>query len=374
MKPGVEPELHSSPPGIRRASVPRYDHLQLVRLPEQFERRKHGGGGPPPDRDRTEHSTRLREELKAATEVQRRRRKPEFVDPSLILRVQMTGALLEADWERLGLTVLSTDADRTLVLFASNDEMQEFRARLDAYQSGAPPGQKNAPFNNFISTIEKIGSVEPRDRIGLRFREEGFSEVADFGPDTPYLVDIELWDFGERRVRERKVADIIKYLEARAAEVLEQYVGPSITMIRARLAGQLLQTMFTIEDVAAIDLPPVPDLTTAEALDLTLDSVPPLNALADDAPLIGIIDSGLNDHPFFVDIIAGAIGVPPDLGTADDWGHGTRVAGSPSLAISGRSLQPERCSEALAFAPRKLLTSEVSSMIDGSSHRKCARR
>ena len=54
-------------PATKRASVARYDHLQLVRLPEQFERRKHGGGGPPPARDRVEHSRRLREELDTAT-------------------------------------------------------------------------------------------------------------------------------------------------------------------------------------------------------------------------------------------------------------------------------------------------------------------
>src|ERR1051326_3470719 len=123
----------------------RYDHLELVRLPEQLERRKQGRGGPPPARDRGQHSTKLRDELDAATQEKRRRRKPEFVDPSLILRVQMTGALLEEEWERLGLTVLSSDADRTLVLFASNEEMQELRARLDAYQGGPPPGQRHAP-------------------------------------------------------------------------------------------------------------------------------------------------------------------------------------------------------------------------------------
>jgi hypothetical protein len=91
--------------------------------------------------------------------------------------------------------------------------------------------------------------------------------------------------------------------------------------------GRSASTMFTIEDVAAVDLPPVPEVTTAEALDLTLENTPRLNALADDAPLIGVIDSGLNDHSFLANIIAGAIGVPADLGTADDWGHGTRVAG-----------------------------------------------
>jgi hypothetical protein len=169
--------------------VARYDHLELVRLPEQFERRKHGGGGPPPARDRDQHSTKLRDELDAATQEQRRRRKPEFVDPSLILRVQMTGALLEGDWEQLGLTVLSSDADRTLVLFASHEDMQDFRARLDAYQRGAPPGQKHAPYINFVAGIESIGSVEPRDRIGSRFREEGCADVDDFAAQTSYVVE-----------------------------------------------------------------------------------------------------------------------------------------------------------------------------------------
>ena len=327
MKRDVERETRGSSLQPKRNSVARYDHLQLVRLPEQFERRKHGGGGPPPLRDRVEHSRRLREELDTATEAQRRRRKPEFVDPSLILRVQMTGAPLEADWERLGLTLLSSDPDRSLVLFASNDDMREFRERLDAYRVGAPPGQKNAPYNSFIGTIERIGSVEARDRIGLRFREEGFAEVADFQAAREFLIDIELWDLGERRLRERKIAGIVDYLEARGGEVLDQYVGPSITMIRARLTGALLQTTLTIEEVATVDVPPVPDVTTAEALDLTLANVPPLDEVAEDAPLIGVIDSGVNDHPFLADIIVGATGVPANLGTADEWGHGTRVAG-----------------------------------------------
>lgn len=110
----------------------RYDHLQLVRLPEQLERRKRQGFGAAPERDRPEHSRRIVTELDDAIAVQQRRRPPEAVNPSLILRVRMTGSLLESDWEALGLTVLSSDADRTLVLFSSNDELRDFRARLVA--------------------------------------------------------------------------------------------------------------------------------------------------------------------------------------------------------------------------------------------------
>ncbi|MBZ0230012.1 MAG: S8 family serine peptidase, partial [Bauldia sp.] len=98
-------------------------------------------------------------------------------------------------------------------------------------------------------------------------------------------------------------------------------------MARLRLQGALLQTLLTIEHIASIDQPPQPDVTTSEAYDLVLDDLPPLNGVADDTPLIGIIDSGVNHHPLLADILVGAIGVPATLGSADDFGHGTRVGG-----------------------------------------------
>jgi subtilase family protein len=303
----------------------RYDHLRLVRLPERLERRKHGGGRPP-QRNFAAHATKLRSELDAAINIQQQRR-PEFIDPSLILRVQMTGALLEQDWEQLGLTVLATDADRTLVLFSSSDDMREFRDKLAAYQSGPPAGQKGAPHNAFISTIDAIGTVEPRDRIGARLREDGFVDPTDFRPQASFLVDVELWDLGIRKMRESRLEQIGIYIKAHKGEVLDQYVGPSITMARVRVQGTILQTLLTVEDIATIDLPAQADVTPSEAYDLVLDELPPLNAVDDDMPVIGIVDSGINEHPLIADIIVGGIGVPASLGSADDFGHGTRVGG-----------------------------------------------
>ncbi len=305
----------------------RYDHLRLVRLPEQLERRKTGGGGPPQDRDPAQHSQRLRTELDEAVAVQQRRRRPDYINPSLILRVQMTGALLEQDWERLGLTVLSSDADRTLVLFSSTDDMAEFRQRLDAYSRGALDGQRNPAYAAFISTIENIGAVEPRDRIGLRLREDGFNDLDDFVDQLEMLLDLELWDLGRRELRERKLEQIVTYVEARGGAVFDQYVGPSITMLRVRVTGAIARTLLAIEDVASLDLPPVPAITMGAALDLAFDQLPEMTPLGEDAPVIGIIDSGVNAHPLIDDIFLGAIGVPAALGVADDWGHGTRVGG-----------------------------------------------
>ncbi|MBX9925011.1 MAG: S8 family peptidase, partial [Hyphomicrobiaceae bacterium] len=46
-----------------------------------------------------------------------------------------------------------------------------------------------------------------------------------------------------------------------------------------------------------------------------------------DAPIIGIVDSGLNTHPLLEDVTIEATAYPAALGTADEYGHGTKVAG-----------------------------------------------
>lgn len=305
----------------------RYDHLKLVRIKERLERRKKPGFGSAPVRERDEHTDRLREELNQAIESQRQRRPPAVINPSLILRVQMTGALLEEDWESLGLTVVSSDEDRTLVLFSSSQDMDEFRRRLDAYSGPIPANQKNPSYANFVAAIESIGAVEPKDRIGLRLREAGFTETQDFPADTAMIVDLEIWDLGRRDLRERKLDEIAEYVGAMHGEELDRYVGPSIAMLRLRATGVIIRALLAVEEVASIDLPPVPDVDTGEAFNLTIEELPKPVPIDQDVPIIGIIDSGVNAHPLIEDILVGSIGVPEELGEADDFGHGTRVSG-----------------------------------------------
>lgn len=305
----------------------RYDHLQLLRLPERMPRRKNGGGGPPPQRNPRGHSERLGQELEQAVTAQRQRRRPDAVDPSLILRVQMSGPLLEEEWNRVGLTVLSSDEDRTLVLFSSSDELTEFQRKLNAYGQGVQPGRQNPAFSSFIANVETITEVAPRDRIGMRAREAGLAAPEDFQVGETYTLDIELWDLGARALRERKIDDIVRYAEARGAEELDRHIGPNLTLVRLSCDGAVARTLLSIEEVAEIDLPPEPDLLAAQHIDDALGDLPDLEDLDEDAPLIGIIDSGINDHPLIEDIIVGSIAIPETLGTADDHGHGTFVGG-----------------------------------------------
>ena len=170
--------------------------------------------------------------------------------------------------------------------------------------------------------------MEPRDRIGMRLRQDGFTTPEDFEPEHLYLLDIELWDFGRREARTHKLDEIANYIETHGGEALDRYVGPSISMLRARITGDVARTLLgSVEQIAEIDLPPRPDVGAAEALELELADLPPVNEVPDDAPLIGVIDSGVNAHPLLEDVLVGAIGVPEYLGTADEYGHGTRVSG-----------------------------------------------
>lgn len=305
-----------------------YEHLKLVRLPEQFERRMQPGFGKPHAREKGPHAAKLTAELDNAVATQQRRRRPELIDPALILKVTMVGALHEPDWESLGLTVLSSDPDRTLVLFSSVDDMQALRNRFSAYAGRIPDGQKGPPYQNFVTAIEAIDVVGPNDRIGIAFREAGIVTLEDFDSEADYLVDLELWDLGRRNLKEKALLDISNYVAAMHGDVYEQYLGPSISLIRLKITGAVLKTLLSIEVVAAIDMPPEPDVVTAPALKLTLPQLPLVNDLDENAPIIGVIDSGINSHPLIEDIIVGSIGVPETLGTADDFGHGTRVAGA----------------------------------------------
>jgi hypothetical protein len=310
--------------------MPNYDHLPLTRLQERLPRRKKPGFGSTPPRDFRAHGSAIKAEVEAIVAAHKELPRIDYVNPSLILRVQMSGALLEEDWERAGLTVLSTDEDRTLVLFASDAELRDFRQRVEAYQGGPAKGA-NPPYAGFLANIENVGVVEPRDRIGKGLREAGFTDADHLLAEREYVLDLELWDLGRQDLRSNKVDEIARYVGTQAGEVLDRYVGASITLMRIRALGSIMRMLLTVSDVAELDLPPEPDLLAADLVDLTLAQVSPLNPPDDGAPAIGILDTGSVDHPLMVGAIAGAIGVPDDLGTNDAYGHGMKVAGIAAL-------------------------------------------
>ncbi|TQV68040.1 S8 family peptidase [Denitrobaculum tricleocarpae] len=252
---------------------------------------------------------------------------------------------MEQDWEGLGLTVLSTDDDNTLVLFASTYDLEEFRARLDAYDGPIPDEQQNRRYAGFVDRIGDVGTIEPRDRLGVRAREDGFVNVDDFQDDTEYVVDIELWEFGPQATRRTLAERIIRWVEDQDGELYDHYSGPSITIIRVKTFGSTIRPILAIPQVAFVDFPPEPDITTDPPEEYAIDDVPPVAPLPDDLPVIAVLDTGVNDHPLLVDAIVAREAFPAELGDADMNGHGTAVAGVAVFGdlrnqLDGLELQP----------------------------------
>lgn len=197
-----------------------FDHLQLIRARVPIARRKTGGGGAPPGRGGG-HGGVLRTDTQAAVAEQQAAKPAAFVDPSLLLRVQVDGHIAESEWERLGLSVVSSDADRTVLLFSSTGDVTEFMDRLGKFDAPpANPGQKNPNYAGLVGRIDGIGGLAPSDRLGPKIKAEGFTEAEDLQDDVWYVVDIELWEFGTRPQREAKVAEIERFLIAQGGAVI----------------------------------------------------------------------------------------------------------------------------------------------------------
>jgi hypothetical protein len=317
-----------------------YAHLTLERLPERLERRKRPGFGQLTARDPQTQATHLTSQLAGAVEQQRQRR-PASVDPDLILRVTMAGQDQEDFWNRSGLTVVASDASKTLILFSTSDELAEFKQRIEAYRGGPPEGQKHPPHAAFISAIESIGAIQPADRIGVRLQALGICEPADFDPATDYTLDVALWDLGDRLLRQARLSSVKTLVEESGGQVLDDYLGAVVTMVRVRASGRIVRTLLDVDVIATIDLAPVPDLEVDGLLATDITSAPPLGPIPDDLPLIGIIDSGINAHPWLDPLVVGQIGLTDTGDTADLHGHGTRVAGIAAYGDFRTQLQQD---------------------------------
>lgn len=314
-----------------------FDHLPLVRLPRIQPHRKTGAFPAPPERDRRAYGAKVRGEVSQAVAVQATAQRIAGIDPSLILRVTMTSNLAEDEWRRAGFQVLAQDRDKVLILFTSDMELKEFLARLDGFQNGPLTKEGNPPHNALFANIEGVGSVAPEDRIGPRLKQRGVTSIQLIDGRRRWLVDVDIWDADDRYGRTARVDKIAKFIHDQGGDVRSRYIGDTgLIVMRVALRGTLLRSLCTASEVALIDLPPTPDLDLAPLSRITIADVGPATPPPPNAPLIGIVDSGLSAHPLLAPAAIDSFGMPDALGDADEHGHGSRVAG---IAVYGDVLE-----------------------------------
>ena len=306
-----------------------YPHLPLQRLQRTEDRRRRPAPVTPPTRaSPAAHGAAITTKLDAATAEQAALPRIEGINPELILKVKLSAPIQEDAWRTAGLKVLAQDQGGILVLFADNTQLGQFRERLTQYRQGTAADRQNPAYNGLFASIDDIGSLAPEDRIGPRFRADGIRTPTDIDGRANFIVDLELWDAPTPLDRQVRVQRLVAHLEAAGGDVQSRYVGTAgLIVLRVRLKGTLLRTALEMPAIARVDLRPIPDLGERDPPVVALSDVPPPPAPAGDALLIGIIDSGSTDHPLMAAGLVEALGVPEALGTADVWGHGTKVAG-----------------------------------------------
>ena len=330
-------------------------HLILPRVELALPRRKTGFGSAPA-REHSAHGRALRGQLDSVLADYQRRPRPSGIDPSLILRIQLNSkaGVDEETWERCGLTLLSVDENRTLVLFSSDADLSDFKLKLSKYERGpTDPDQKSAPYAQIFASIDEIGDVRPRDRIGRLLRADGVKDVGDLEEAKDYVVDIELWDLGNRETNRRKVNELRGFVEREGGRVTDHCIGESLILLRSQCRGAVIKQLLEVDCVALVDLPPKPALTISELLAVGIEDLPSIPFPEDGAPGVAVLDSGLTaGHPLLKPAVGEATSVPRSLGDAsDEHGHGTMVAG---LALYG---DVEECIRSRSFVPRLTLYS-----------------
>lgn len=273
--------------------------------------------------------------------------------------MELSGLIDEKTWAALDLVVLSEDADKTLLLFATDKELTEFRARIQAYQGDIPPAQKNPRYAGLIEAIEAVGVAGPADRMGNSLTFFGLHEPSDFDDDATYILDIELFHPGDKSDCDIFAYRLEQCLKANGGAILNTYAGDRILLCRVEASGSAIKAVLLLPEVASVEAPPRPDLQTSDIGGFSLDEIsvglPPSNT----AIVIGIIDSGVNfGHPLLTYAERGAFSQDSNWSPADDAGHGTSVG---SLAAYGLV---EVCVESGSFDdPFYLVSAKV---VDGN--------
>jgi hypothetical protein len=180
--------------------MPDLPHLILPRAQVDLDRRKAPGFGSQPVRNYQEQASKVSRAVDEALATNRALTQT-VVDPALIVRVRTANILPEEEWMRAGLVVLGNDENNCVVLFSSDAELTEFRARLTAYSRGIPEGRKNPQFASLIAAIEEFGPLGPADRIGSVLKAEGYDGPESFSPSSVFRLDVELWEVGTQTER-----------------------------------------------------------------------------------------------------------------------------------------------------------------------------
>lgn len=302
-----------------------HKHLRLEREAPSTERhpRRHPGFRPPADP--RAHGAALAGRLSQA----RQRATEEDVggfDDRKLLKIRLrAGDKSVPPFDAIpGVEIVSQEDESIVLAFATDDGLSEFESRLVTLARDGVVTRKE-----LLYVIEDFDHWTPQDRTGAALLEQGF-------PATPtFMLDVDLWPQERQDKRQAMLDAFLDWLHARGIERLDDIRQPSLVMVRVRCNRAHADQILHHRDVRTVDLPPRLGVAV-QLLQTDINQFPLIDPPSDDAPAIGVLDSGLTrGHPLLGMAVGDAQGYLTPNRRADDtaphW-HGTFVGG---LALYG---------------------------------------
>lgn len=315
-------------PGLEDAPRGRLGLLRLTQAVSPGPRRP-PPGFPRPRRygDLPAHSRRVRAEVDDVRIRHQARLAVLGVDPRLVLIIELGAPLASDEFRRAGLRVLDA-ADKTVVVaFADDPQMAGFLQRLDECAGGIPPGQSNEPYAAFVDAIDAVRALGPTDRITGALAEV----VAQIAPDAELRLDIELWHPDDRALTDEWTDILRDAVRAVGGRTTDVYTSDQAGVILARVyapSGRV-RDLAELDVIARLDVLPRPALTPPQLFALDLDQLPAIDPPSPNAPVVGLVDSGIaSGHPLIGPAVLAAEALSPGIVDGEDrHGHGSMVAG-----------------------------------------------
>ncbi|PKM03753.1 MAG: hypothetical protein CVV16_07820 [Gammaproteobacteria bacterium HGW-Gammaproteobacteria-6] len=320
----------------------RHQHIRIVREEAINERRPKKPPLRPAPSDPSGYGRRLKRSFDAAIETDVAI--PGFDDRRL-LKLEVVAGFRPDDFTAIpGVEVLSQEGSTVVLIFADARGVREFEQRLTMLARDGKVTRKDIFF-----ALQAFDHWTPEDRTGRALAD---AELPDAGA---FLVDVELWPLPKPGDRQAMVAAFEAWLAQAAIASLDKLDKASLLMFRLRVDAQQLSNLLNHRDVRQVDLPPDYGLEM-ELVNFDVNQLPAVESPTDDAALIGVLDSGVaGGHPLLRAALGEAEGfVLPDRESADQQGHGSRVAG---LALYG---DVRACLQRNEFVPQlRLLSGRV---------------
>lgn len=313
-----------------------YEHLPFSRETPLTERHRRQDKRPRyRPADPQAFGRQLGDKLQRAKQHSEQEQAPGF-DDRLLLKIELHEGEQLPDLEQIpGVEFVSQEDKQVVLAFLDADGLAEVERRL---ASLARDGQ--ATRAQLLYALEDFDQWSPQDRTGPALRQYGLPETNTF------VIDVELWPQERPDRRTAMIENFGNWLTEHEAQSLDTLAQPSLVMLRIRCDRDFLETqLLRHRDVRTVDLPPRVGVSL-ELVTTDINTLPDPEPPANDAPAIGVLDSGITSaHPLLNPAVGDAQGyLEPDRDSADQpphW-HGTFVAGIALYQDVAQHLQAGR--------------------------------